>query len=731
MTKTTSISRLATGIRNLDAILNGGWPLGSVTVVAGPPGSGKTVLAQQICFNNVSPKSRILYFNTLSEPSAKTLRYLAEFTYFDAAKLDADFKFIALGGVLREKGLQETQALIVEQLKKVKPSIVVIDSFKVFDDLARSHEELRKFGYEVAVNLMAWETTAFLLGEYSEEELASNPVFSIVDGLVTLNQRESSGEQQRFIQIVKMRGTAHSRDEHSFVMTSNGVEVYAPRVTIQRKSIQEKSNEVLRTRTGISKLDALLGDGIPHGSSVLIAGVAGTGKTVLLLEFIYRGALAGEKGIVFSFEETEERLSATARGMGWDFDRQMKRGMIEIVFIPQPNILVEGHLLMMQERIEALHAQRVAVDSVSVFLHKIKDPQIAREKVFQLASVIQNVQAVGLFATDIPYGSNQVSRFGVEETVVDGVILLTSVEEGLERQRYIEIYKLRNTAHLKGRHNLVIEKGGLKVFPRYSSDVGADEAPPALEISEHLNTGVLGLDELIGGGLLKRSITLVSGSAGIGKSTMGMHFLLEGAKHQESGIYIAVEEGEAQILNTADALGLPLRQAVKHGLIEIIYLSREHVRGTQFAAILTEKIGTSRAQRLVLDSASHIVSIGKPENDELRQLLYNLIVRFKALNVTSIFTLESQSMFSTGSITDRDFSPIADNLFMLRYINKNDALQPTLTVVKTRGTAHERGTFLFEIGKGGMRIEEPLGEKNLQQPKQLGTAAKTPRTRKR
>jgi circadian clock protein KaiC len=729
MTKKTALPRMASGIRNLDAILQGGWPRTSVTIIAGPPGSGKTVLAQQICFHNASPKSPVLYFSTLSEPSAKTLRYLSQFAYFDPAKLEKSFQFVDLGGVLREKGLQETQAVIVEHVKRVEPAIVVIDSFKVFDDLAKSHAELRKFGYEIAVNLMAWETTAFLLGEYGKEEVDTNPVFSIVDGLVTLNQREASGEQQRFLQIVKMRGTAHSRDEHSFVMTSNGLEVYAPRVTIQREPLQDKK-EVSRTRTGISRLDDLMGDGIPHGSSVLVAGVAGTGKTVLLLEFIYRGALAGEKGIIFSFEETEERLRATARGLGWDFDREMKGGMIEMVFIPQPNILVEKHLLMMQERVEALGAQRVAVDSVSVFLHKIKDPQIAREKVFQLASIIQNVQAVGLFATDIPYGSNQISRFGVEETVVDGVILLTSIEEGLERQRYIEIYKLRNTAHLKGRHNLVIEEGGLTVFPRYIPDVADDGAPASVQVSKRLLTGVPGLNELIGGGFLKRSITLVSGSAGIGKSTLGIQFLLEGVKHRESGIYITVEEGEAQILNTADALGLPLRQAVKHGLIEIVYLSRGRVRATQFPAILTAKIKKNKASRLVLDSASHIVGYGQPGNDELRQLLYSLITRFKSLNVTSIFTLESPSMFSTGSITDRDFSPIADNLLMLRYSNTGDTLQPALTVVKTRGTKHDRGTLLFEIGKGGMRIGERLGKQTVGQSEKIDAGTKSPRTKR-
>ena len=729
MTKKTGIARMASGVRNLDEILQGGWPLSSVTVLAGPPGSGKTVLAQQLCFHNASPKRRVLYFNTLSEPAAKTLRYLAQFSYFEANKLDKEVQFVDLGSILRAEGLEQAKLLMMEHIKKIKPSLVVVDSFKVFDDLAKSREELRKFGYEIAVNLMAWETTALLLGEYGTEDIATNPLFSIVDGLVTLTQRESSGEQQRFFQIVKMRGTGHSRDEHAFVITSNGIEVYAPRVTVQRKPSQEQKPEVSRCRTGISNLDHLIGDGIPYGSTLLIAGVAGTGKTVLLLEFIYRGALAGEQGIVFSFEETEERLRATARGMGWDFDAQMKRGMIQIVFIPQPNILVEGHLLMIQERIEAMGAKRVALDSVSVFLHKIKDPQVAREKTFQLASIVQNVQAVGFFATDIPYGSAQISRFGVEETVVDGVILLTSKEEGLDRERYLEIYKLRNTAHLKGRHSLMIEKGGMTIFPRYISDTSIDETPPSVEVAERLPSGTPGLDELIGGGLLKRSITLVSGSAGIGKSILGMQFLIAGAKRREYGIYVTVEEGEKQILNTADALGLPLREAVKRRMVEIVYLSRERVRGAQFPAILSSKITEGKARRLVLDSATHIVA-GLDGNDELRQLLYKLAVRFKALDVTSIFTMESKAMFSTESVTDRDFSPIADNLIMLRYVAMENTVKPSLTVVKTRGSEHTRDVHLFEIGKGGMRIGHALGQASIPKSEQTDSVTRSPRRKK-
>jgi circadian clock protein KaiC len=612
----------------------------------------------------------------------------------------------------------------MEHVKKVKPALVVIDSFKVFDDLAPSREDLRKFGYEIAVNLMAWETTALVLGEYGVVDYEQNPLFSIVDGLFVLSQRETSGEHQRLFKIVKMRGTDHSRDEHSFKITSNGLEMFAPRVTIQREDMSDVRQA--RCKTHIAKLDEIIGTGIPWGSSLLIGGVAGTGKTVLSLEFIYRGALAGERGIVFSFEETEERLRATARGLGWDLDREIDRGMVEIVFIPQPEIMVEGHILMIQERVAAMKAKRVVIDSVSVFLHKIKDPQLNREKVFHLCSIVQNARAVGFFATDIPYGSSQISRFGVEETVVDGVLILSAPEEGLERQRYIEVYKLRNTAHLKGRHNMTIAQGGVAIFPRYGEALLAEAPPPAVESSSRLASGVPGLDALLGGGFLERSATIVSGSAGIGKTTLGMQFVVEGARKKSTpALYVTLEEGPEQLMASADALGLPLRANVEKGLVKIMYLSRERIRAGQFLTVLADEVQSLKARRLVLDAATHLLTERTP--DDLRHLLYNLIVRFKTLGVTSILTLEVTSLHAAEPVTERGLSPIADNILMLRYMNETSRLEPTLNVVKTRGSRHDRGTYCISIDSGGMRIGSMVQAAGVPQARQQPRGARRSR----
>ena len=208
---------------------------------------------------------------------------------------------------------------------------------------------------------------------------------------------------------------------------------------------------------------------------------------------------------------------------------------------------------------------------------------------------------------------------------------------------------------------------------------------------------------------MKRSVTLVSGSTGVGKSTFGLQFLLEGAKRREPGLYVTLEEGPEQLLASADALGLPLRAAVDAGLVQILYISREDIRAGQFLTVLADRLKALKASRVVLDAATQMLT-EHMASDEFRHVLYKLVVRFKTLGITSVVMLEAASLFSTERVTELGLSPIADNLLMLRYKETEGRLAPTLTIVKTRGSDHDRGTHAITVGKGGMRVGASVSE---------------------
>jgi circadian clock protein KaiC len=219
------IERLASGVKRLDEVLGGGLVKNSVTVFAGSPGAGKTTLAQQICFNNASLHNKAVIFHTLSEPSAKTMRYMGQFKFFDVTKLNESIEYVDLGAVLRKSGVEAAVKRLTEEVRRLNPALVIIDSFKVFEDFADSREQLRKFSYDIAVQLMAWEVTAFLLGEYSDFDIESSPLFSVVDGIISMKATNANGDAQRSLRVIKMRGANHVCDAHPFAITNNGCEV--------------------------------------------------------------------------------------------------------------------------------------------------------------------------------------------------------------------------------------------------------------------------------------------------------------------------------------------------------------------------------------------------------------------------------------------------------------------------------------------------------------------------
>src|ERR1700687_779645 len=285
-----TINKLPTGVPGLDEIMGGGLPEFSFNIIAGAPGSGKTTLAHQFVFANATPEHPALYFTVLGESSMKMLRYQQQYTFFDPAKLPNSIRFINLSQVVLEKDLGAVLAEIIKEVEAASPAMVVVDSFRTMvrkPEGGPSEMGLQSFIQQLALFLASWQATTFLIGEYAEEELRDNPIFTVADGLFWLRQTAERNSVVRKLQIVKLRGQASVPGLHTFRITDGGLQAFSR--TFGLTGHKRKAPSKNRLSIGVPELDTMLGGGIPEGDSVLITGASGTGKSVLATQFIAEG----------------------------------------------------------------------------------------------------------------------------------------------------------------------------------------------------------------------------------------------------------------------------------------------------------------------------------------------------------------------------------------------------------------------------------------------------------
>ena len=223
------IKKLTTGVPGLDEILGGGLPEYSFNIIAGAPGGGKTTLAHQIMFANATPKRPALYFTVLGEPAIKMLRYQQQYSFFDNALLDGSIRFINLSQLVLDEDLGGVLKAIVKEVEASNPSIVVVDSFRTVVRKAQagaSDIDIQGFIQRLALNLTSWQATTFLIGEYVENELRDNPVFTVADGLFWLNQSIERNSIVRKMQIMKLRGQESVPGLHTFRITEHGLQCF-------------------------------------------------------------------------------------------------------------------------------------------------------------------------------------------------------------------------------------------------------------------------------------------------------------------------------------------------------------------------------------------------------------------------------------------------------------------------------------------------------------------------
>ena len=221
------IRSVPSGVSGLDTVLGGGLPEYSFNLIAGGPGSGKTILAHQIIFANATNERPALYFTVLGEPTLKMLRYQRQFRFFDSDRIGSAIQFVNLSAEVMERNLDDVLNRIVGEVERVKPGIVVVDSFRTIRGPDRTvgrgaMSDLERFVQRLALNLTTWEVTSLLLGEYSEEE-QRNPIFTVADGILWLSQATDRNSVVRKLQVVKARGRAPMPGLHTFRITDKGL----------------------------------------------------------------------------------------------------------------------------------------------------------------------------------------------------------------------------------------------------------------------------------------------------------------------------------------------------------------------------------------------------------------------------------------------------------------------------------------------------------------------------
>ena len=473
---------------------------------------------------------------------------------------------------------------------------------------------------------------------------------------------------------------------------------------------QEPPNLLAKIATGIPGFDVFSEGGLPKGRTTLVSGTAGSGKTIFASQFLAEGIARGHNGVFVTFEEPPQMLCKNVRGFGWDIQQWEREGKWFFVDAsPQdrnvPTISGEYDLEPLISRlkyaINQVNAKRVAMDSLGAIFSYVPDVAQVRSALFRLAQVLREMEITAILTSERTSDYGSISRYGIEEFVADNVIVMRNALIEEKRRRTIEILKYRGVPHQHGEFPFtIIAERGIVVIP-FSTEVSKRKTS-----ANRITSGNEDLDKMCGGGWFEGSIALVSGATGTGKTLMATEFINGGMRNDEKCILFAFEEGRDQLLRNAMGWGIDYEQMEREGKLQIICSYPETTGIESHFVMMKDKIERFQPQRVAIDSISALERVSTFKG--FREFLLTLNTLLKENGITTLCTSNTSNLIGGKSVTESNTSTNTDLIILLRYVEVYGEVKRGLTVLKMRGSKHDKDIREFIISDRGMKIGKPF-----------------------
>jgi len=476
--------------------------------------------------------------------------------------------------------------------------------------------------------------------------------------------------------------------------------------------------------TYIKGLDEVLLGGIPEGKMILLEGAAGTGKTVFGIEFLRRGIENGEPGVFVACEESPGDLIKNAKSF-CDMEDLIKKDKLRIVDVSRRWITdiadkttefgLETVIKDIKKAVEEIGAKRVVIDPGAILLLQFEHLKLdiaIRRGLHRIRDAVKKMGCTSIFTAERSKEQDMGCGKDFETFVLDGVISLGTKAGQNQIIRTLTVEKMRGADYRSGEYEFEITNDGMIIYPK----IPVDRSVAKIDLKVRGKFGVAGLDDALGGGIPQGHMVLIGGNTGTGKTTLGMHFLIEGFEQGENGVWVALEEPITQVKKTAlehDHGKWDFEEYEKQGKLKFVTAPLMDISPDKLLYRILNTVNEIKAKRVVIDSISTLES-ATMDKDKVRGFWIQLSTFFKTLGVTCVVNYLTPGSFGAGKeqllagldTNEMRLSSVIDGIIILRYVEREQSVMKLLNILKLRGSEHKKDIFRFDVEKEGFKLGE-------------------------